>query len=153
MARNESFLKRLFKWRLLFVVNVLLILFLSVTLGRDFLKTREIQKEIDALQTQADELVAKNFSVSELQTAIQTQSFIEREARLKLGMKKPGEKVIVFTNDQVIGKDVSNNSDNDSDPLGLVLDTQEQESIANSTKWWYYFFNRNKFEQLKNYEN
>ena len=153
MTRNETFLKRLFRWRLLFVVNFLLILFLSLTLGRDFLKTREIQKEIYSLQSQANELAVKNFSVTELQTAIQTQSFIEREARLKLGMKKPEEKVIVFTNDQVLIKDVSDGNGTDSDPLGFVLGSQEQESIANSTKWWYYFFNRNAFEEIKTYEN
>ncbi len=152
MARNDPFLRRLFQWRLFFVVNVLLILFLGVTFGRDILKTHEIQKEINDLQTQAGSLQAKNLSISELQTAIQTESYIEREARLKLGMKKPGEQVVVFTSTPEPEPTESDSLENPSDPLNLVIDQEEPVKVKNPTKWWYYFFNQPVFEELKTYD-
>jgi len=153
MARNDPFLKKLFQWRLFFVVNVLLILFLGVTLGRDYLKTHEIQKEINDLQAEAGSLQAKNLSMSELQTAIQTESYIEREARLKLGMKKPGENVVIFTSSPTPQPTETSEDHDPSDPLRLVLDTESKKTVANATKWWYYFFDQSAFEALKVYEN
>ncbi|MBM5789967.1 hypothetical protein FJZ23_02695, partial [Candidatus Parcubacteria bacterium] len=107
---------------------------------------RDIRREIAALQSQADALAARNIALSELQTAVQTQSFIEREARLKLGLKKPGEEVVVVQEGES-GEGIG--SDQQDDPLGLVLDAQSaKEPVANATKWWYYFFNKNAYRAL-----
>lgn len=125
-----------------------------MTLGREFFRTREIQKEISALQAQADGLAARNIALSELQTAVQTESFIEREARLKLGMKKPGEKVVVVQ--EKMGDEGVVNSEggtpNETDPLNLVLQSQDgQTRVANSSKWWYYFFDKPRYNALLSY--
>ncbi len=153
MIRNEPLLKRIFRWRLFFVVNVLFLFLLGFTFGREYLKTREIQKEIDGLQAQADALEVKNLSMNELSTAIQTQSFIEREARLKLGMKKPGENVVIFTDDAGANEDLVVDEANPNDPLGLVRVVEDRKTIPNATKWWYYFFHRTLYDQLSAYEN
>lgn len=150
------FVQRLLRWRFLFVINLLLIIFLGMTLGREFLRTREIRNEIASLQAQANQLAARNISLSELQTAVQTESFIEREARLKLGLKKPGEEVVVV---KEIGKEGEGTrseaqTENETDPLGLVLDAQtDQPRVANVTKWWYYFFDKSHYNALLSYDN
>ncbi len=144
MNHNQSFITRLIRWRFLIVVNVVIIIFIGLTFGREFFRSREIQSEIQKLQTQADTLAARNVALSELQIAIQTESFIEREARLKLGMKKPGEEVVVIKEgEDREGIEGLEGLEAKSDPLNLVLDNQtEQTHIANSTKWWYYFFGK-----------
>ncbi|MBI2475363.1 septum formation initiator family protein [Candidatus Uhrbacteria bacterium] len=149
---RQSFISRLIRWRFLVVVNVVIIVFLGLTFGREFFRSREIQSEINKLQSQADTLAARNIALSELQTAIQTESFIEREARLKLGMKKPGEEVVVI---QEGGEgDKGRVGEEENDPLNLVLDDQsELTRIANSTKWWYYFFDKKTFDSISKYEN
>ncbi len=151
---RTTFVQRIVKWRFFFVVNLLLVVFLGMTLGREFFRTREIQNEINELQAQADSLATRNIALSELQTAVQTESFIEREARLKLGMKKPGEKVVVVQEVEKGQTGQKGENQDVSDPLGLVLDTQEsQPRIANATKWWYYFFDKTAFNALLSYEN
>ena len=139
------------RWRLLLVVNLLVIVFLGLSLSREIVRSRAIGSEIAQLQAQADELAAQNIDLSELRTAMQTESYIEREARLKLGMKKPGETVVVVQDDAaelVDGETVDAN-----DPLGLVLDgTSATVVVANATKWWYYFFDKNSFNALSDYE-
>jgi cell division protein FtsB len=150
---RRTFIQRVIKWRFFFVVNLLLIIFLGMTLGREFFRTREIQNEINELQAQADSLSARNIMLSELQIAVQTESFIEREARLKLGMKKPGEEVVVVKDGEVEQKVAEGSSEGSEDPLGLALWLQEdQPRVANATKWWYYFFNKSAFRVLLTYD-
>ena len=141
------------KWKFFFLVNGVLVLFLGVALGREFFHAREIQKQIDQLESQAQSLANKNIALSELQTAIQTQSFIEREARLKLGMKKPGEQVVIVQDDARTSTVSTKTQANPSDPLGLVDESGTSPRIQNSTKWWYYFFRKSDFNILVSYEN
>lgn len=148
---GHSLFHRVFHWRFLFLVNFCLIVLLGFTIGRDFLKDRELQKEIDRLRTQAEQLSARNVALSELQTAIQTQSYIEREARLKLGMKKPGEQVVVIQEEQPeMTVELSNDP---ADPLDLVLDEKHlSPRVSRPTKWWYYFFRPSAFKAIAAYE-
>lgn len=152
-GRQQQGFSRLFRWRFFFIINAVLILLLGFTLGREFFRARIIQKEIDALQAQADRLATRNSSLTELQTAIQTQSFIEREARLKLGMKKPGEEVVIIQEKKNPSADYSFSPVDSSDPLGLVLaDEGSSLQISNPTKWWYYFFNYSFFKTISYYD-
>ncbi len=144
--------QRLIRWRFLFVVNVLILFFLGMTFGREYIRTREIQKEIERLEAEANELASRNISLSELKTAVQTESYIEREARLKLGMKKPGEEVVVI---QEIGAGIEEGEQGETtqdktDPLGLVsMKNINDPQVANATKWWYYFFDKTAFNGLR----
>lgn len=145
--QGDSFFKRMIKWKFFFVVNLVVIVLLSLSFGRQFVRDYEIQKEIDVLQEEATRLQAKNMAISELQTAVQTKSYIEREARLKLGMKKPGENVVVIKEKKEEEKELD--LENSNDPLGLVLDdTTELIMVPNHTKWWYYFFNKKAYKKL-----
>ncbi|MEK7615429.1 MAG: septum formation initiator family protein [Patescibacteria group bacterium] len=155
---RQSFVSRLIRWKYLFVVNIILILLIGFSFGREFFRSHEIQKEIHALQAQADALSTRNASLTQLQTAIQTQSFIEREARLKLGMKKPGEDVVIIpevkNGDGKPGGAGPGSAAASSDPLGLVIDGKSDKLlIANPTKWWNYFFNKSAFKAIASYEN
>jgi cell division protein FtsB len=148
---RTSFVQRLIRWRFLIVVNVLVIVLLAMSLGREVVRSRSIGSEIAGLQGQAQELATRNIELGELKTAMQTESFIEREARLKLGMKKPGESVVVIQ-DETDGGD-EGHTDDPSDPLGYVIgDKQESLAVANPTRWWYYFFDKDSFNTLSTYE-
>lgn len=141
---NSTFAHRLIRWRFLLVVNLFAIVFLGLSLGREAVRNRSISSQIAELQAQAEALTARNIEVSELKTAMQTEVFIEREARLKLGMKKPGETVVVIGEE---AKGVQGTSDA-SDPLGYVIENQAAVPIANPTRWWYYFFDKDAFSDL-----
>ncbi|MBI4437689.1 septum formation initiator family protein [Candidatus Uhrbacteria bacterium] len=152
---TSPFLQRLIRWRLLIVVNLLVILFLALTLGRELVRSRSIDAQIAALQAQADELSASTQEMLDLQTAMQTESFIEREARLKLGLKKPGETVVVI---QEGTEEPVSDSGDAADPLGLVIDEGEAPvnlraaRLPNPFKWWYYFFDKSLYLSLLDYE-
>ncbi len=156
MTSNRSpFIQRLIRSRYLIVVNVLVIIFLGLSLSREVIRSRAIDAEIADLQARADSLTVDTQAMLELQTAMQTESFIEREARLKLGLKKPGETVVVLRDEQ----DQTLSAEEDStDPLHYVIDPttgesgQSEADIGNPTKWWYYFFDKSRFNELVAYE-
>ncbi len=145
---RSTFLMRLLRWRFLVFVSLFAAVFLSVALGRETVRRRAIDAEIRSLQTQVDTLAARNTEISQLQSALQTESFIEREARLKLGLKKPGESMVVIQDQDRARRDTAL-SPNADDPLDLVIDdASSAPALGNASKWWYYFFDRNAFNHL-----
>lgn len=141
--KRKSLWKRLIEFRLLFVVNAVILVALGCSFGREWIRNHEIQGEIAGLQEQAAALQTRNLQIAELNTAFRTESFIEREARLKLGLKKPGESVVVIKRG---GAASSVASDADAEAIAkaadprtlLAMDAIEPE-VANPVKWWHYF--------------
>lgn len=146
-SSRSPLIQRLIRSRFFIVINLLVIIFLGMSLGREMIRSRSIEADIAHLQAQADELTQSTQDLLNLQTAMQTESFIEREARLKLGLKKPGETVVVIQDEA--RDDSSVISDDPLDPLDFVIDEQTpQEELANPLKWWYYFFDKIAFNTL-----
>ena len=140
---NRGF-KRFLRFRYLFAINLVILLFLFVSLGRELVRSLQIQKDIAVLQAKADTLMADNLEIAKLNTVLQTESFLEREARLKLGLKKPGEQVVVVETDpqKQTGELLPG-------PLEtLIGGAQPLQTASNPAKWWYYFFNYARFQQL-----
>jgi cell division protein FtsB len=142
--------QRLIRWRFLIIVHVGVIVFWGMSLGRETVRSRSIQAQINELKASAQGLEARNIEISELRTAMQTEAFIEREARLKLGLKKPGETVVVVQDGQ---DGLEPFIADPSDPLGYVVDNLDDgRAVANPIRWWYYFFDKNAFNALSKYE-
>jgi len=59
--------------------------------------------------------------------------FVEREARLKLGLRRPGERVIVI--EPEAGKRA------DERP-------RMDDGVGNAERWWFYFFERDRLAAL-----
>ncbi len=140
---KKPFWRRLIEFRLLFLINAGILVALGFAFGREYIRNREIQNEISRLQSESSSLQARNLEIADLNTAFRTESFIEREARLKLGMKKPGENVVVIqqTETQPVEIELSTDKDEDEsdrDPR-LLLATEDSEIVANPLKWWQYF--------------
>ncbi len=137
------------EFRFLFIVNFIVLAFLAWSFGREFLRNREIQRDIASLQAEAYALQARNLEITRLHSTLQTESSIEREARLKLGLKKPGEQVVVIQP----GTQTTQEADGaaPSDPLGILSGESGVRTVANPVKWWYYFFHREAFRQLISY--
>ncbi len=148
---RKTIFQKVLHWKFFFIVNIIIAIFIAGTLSREMLQKQETDKDIAYLQEQSNELVARNISLSEIQTAIQTESFIEREARLKLGMKKPGESVVVIKKNET--DDNINELTEGNDPLNLIIDETDTFSVvSNTSKWWYYFFNKKAFEKIRTYD-
>lgn len=142
---TPAFLKRLLGMRAFFVINLLILFFLSLNFGRTFLRNTSIQHEIDALQSQRAQLESKNTDLLSLAEQLQTKFYVEKEGRKKYGLQKEGEKLVIVTQQQTtpVGSDVEGTLEQAAERL-----QETSESIPNPRRWWWYFFNRAAFEQL-----
>ena len=90
------------------------------------MKYLSIKKDINSLEAQIKSLEDKNQNLIISLESVKSDFYKEREARLKFGLKQPGEKVVVIA----LG---DNPEDNNSSTSNL--------DSLNPLQWWQYFFN------------
>jgi|RhisoiCoNPM_1038542.scaffolds.fasta_scaffold00193_3 cell division protein FtsB len=94
---------------------------------RESLRARQIDREIESLRSEAERLRVRNFEISALESSLSSGEFLEREARMKLGLQKEGEQaVVVRTAEAAV-----------TDPVRQ--DAAAQAVWSNAKKWWTYF--------------
>ena len=129
---SKQVFSRYLRLRSVLFVNVCLLGLVLFSFGKEFLRTRSIEQEIQELQNQADTLTARHQELTEWQRLFQTEGSLEREARLKLGLQKPGEQIIVIDRSPQISSELaSQNGDSLKDSSSFW---------ENPKKWWRYFF-------------
>ena len=117
------------------LIFIVLAAFISWAIFQQVNKKKEIQKEISQLQDEAEKISRENISAQERISYFSSPDYQQREAKNKLNLKNPEEKVVIVKpeiakketaeNNQTQGEDLSNKSSIDSNPI----------------KWWHYFFN------------
>ena len=74
----------------------------GIGFAREYLKSRQIDAEIRSLNDEAERLQVRTFQVASLEASLQNGEYLEREARLKLGLRKEGEQVVVLRKEGAI---------------------------------------------------
>jgi len=108
----------------LVVLGVCVVL-IGISAGQEFMRRYALQQQIDTLQQQVGSLQQENQQFSELLTYLETKNFTEEEARLQLGLRQPGEEVVV------IEQPAESTLNSAVDPLA---------NASNAQKWLVYFF-------------
>jgi len=81
----------------IFLFSLLVILLiLGSSLGREFYRKYRLQKEFDSLKSEIDKLENKNQDLASMLEYLNKESNLEKEARRRLNLKKPGENVVVI---------------------------------------------------------
>jgi len=125
--------------RLWFLVGLAIFLLLSLSLAGEIVNRRQIDRQLEDYRKKIAKLNLENMSLSDKVNNWDTSGELELNARVKLGLAKPGEKTII------VNRAVSGN-----DPVTVIKSNQEiinlkQEGAAgvyqsNPSKWWGYFF-------------
>lgn len=97
---------------------------------RDYQNQSDINNELNTLRAQIDDLQTKKVKLANLVDILKSTNYVEKEARLRLGLKKPGEKVI----------SVPDNARPKPQVLGASTELQDERS--NALKWFDYFFSK-----------
>ena len=121
------------RWPLMLVGSAVLLFVVGIATVRESYRGWKVDREINALESQADELEGRNARLRELADALQAPERLEVEARARLGLREPGEHVVVLTGFGATG----------SWQGSLALDVVSERPVvdrANSTLWWDYFF-------------
>jgi len=122
------------KWFLAFLLIVFCLI--TIALMKEFYRSHQINNEIAQLQKEIQALEGKNNEFSEFVEFLKTDVYVEEQARIKLGMKAPGEKVIVLKEgDTPLTPDGVSASKGDNTKTERHFGKQK-----NSSKWWNYFW-------------
>ena len=113
------------KFFLIFCVVIFLVVLFYLAQGT--VRSYKVNSEITDLENEINHLAKQNQDLGQLISYLKSDTFIEQEAKLKLGLKKPGENLVVM-------------------PLPDEAQTENNVSVnketTNSAKWWAYFFNK-----------
>ncbi|HLD27717.1 MAG TPA: septum formation initiator family protein [Patescibacteria group bacterium] len=121
---------RLLSSRTLFFISLFILIFFSFNLAKELINRKDLQNDIDKLQSEMDGLAGKNTELTSLIDYFKSLDFVENEARTKLNLRKPGEKIIIVPEA--------------GETPGLQAKAQklslENNGEGNPQKWWNYFF-------------
>lgn len=109
------------------------LLFLLFSIINDKYKNESIQQEFEEMQAEIARLEKEKQELLDQQDYIGTDVYFEREARGKLSLKKPGEKVLFI-------KSLENNEQNQIDESDNQDESEtDKNGFNNLIKWFEYF--------------
>ncbi len=77
------------------LIVVLLLSYLAVSFSSQFSRLSNMQRDVNSIQQQVQELKQKNASLREELQLVQSEAYIEKTAREKIGLIMPGETRVV----------------------------------------------------------
>jgi cell division protein FtsB len=116
-----------------FLAGLAVLILVGVSLGKEAYRKRQIQKEIDGLQTQISQMDQENSNMENLIGYLSSTDFQEKEAREKLNLQKDDEKMIVLRKDPL--QEASNQPEKTENTAATPEDR-----TPNWQKWWRSFF-------------
>ncbi len=130
---NTSVYKKLVKSRVFFVVLIPILMALVFGVFQNFYYRYRVQKDLNQLNAELASLNKQKNDLGKLLEYYKSQSNLEKEARIRLNLKKEGEKVIIIlplaTSSSEGGETISGAPQNSQD-------------LPNYKQWWYYFFGK-----------
>jgi len=119
-------------WWIVLIAGALFVTF-SVAIIRELVNGHQVRQQAQRLKNQVATEQERQTQLQDLIDYLGSPTFQEQEARLKLGLKKTGERVIVVpvTNNPVEGTSVSTTTES--------VDSSGQK-ISRPQSWWNYFF-------------
>lgn len=129
---NITIYQKLLKSRIFFIFLIPILLALVVGIFQKLYYRYEIKGGLDKLSAEIADLNKQKEDLNQLVDYYKDESNLEKEARVRLNLKKEGEKVVIIlpqaTSTGETGEFISGSGS------GSI------ENLPNYLQWWYYFF-------------
>jgi cell division protein FtsL len=133
--KNRKFLSGLFLTPYFFTLACLILIAAIILPVYQNARARfGVNQQISNLQKQIASLESSNSDLTKLQSYLQSDQYAEKQARLNLGLKMPGEKVAVIENSDANAAGGLYNSGSSANESG--------QNSSNLENWWNYFFGK-----------
>jgi len=120
---------RFFSSPLFLIIGLPLAFVLIFTFVRSYYNNYKVNQEIAALEKEIKNLETRKFELMGVLNFTLSDQFVEEKARTELNLKKEGENILVFKNENQYPEDRAESSG------------RTGQKISNALKWWYYFTN------------
>ncbi|MEK7134883.1 MAG: septum formation initiator family protein [Patescibacteria group bacterium] len=123
---NLTIYEKLIRSRIFFIFLIPIFLALLVGIFQQFYHRYQVKRDLGKLDAEIANFNKQKEDLSNLLDYYKNESNLENEARVRLNLKKEGEKVVIIlpnatsTNENKISGDIEN--------------------LPNYKQWWYYFF-------------
>lgn len=114
------------------MAGLTVLVLIGISLGKETYRKRQVQKEIEGLQSQIKDLNQENSELNNLIAYFSTQEFQEKEAREKLNLQKDNEQMVVLR------KELSGKKEEQSDDMQAPA--MAEDLTPNWQKWLKHFF-------------
>ncbi|OIO06874.1 hypothetical protein COX68_00630 [Candidatus Falkowbacteria bacterium CG_4_10_14_0_2_um_filter_41_15] len=101
---------------------------ISIPAVRNYAQERAVDLEINEARAEIERYTSKNKELGDVIGYLESDQAVEAKARLNLGLKKQGEKVVVITDRPQVSENPSARADS------------SQSKLSNPHKWLNYFF-------------
>lgn len=131
MSKRKTGTTALLHRKSVLAVNLAVVTLIAWGFAGEYMRSRDMQTEIDRLEEQAASLESRNLELADMADRFSSSSMLEREARLKLNMQKPGEEVVVVREDDGMVQVAA-------DPDGTAAAEeagQQTKAVSNIKKW------------------
>lgn len=142
MAQKTKKIKKILSSKIFLFIVVFILIFLLIGLIKETYRKHQLTSEINELRSNIDKLEGDNQQLVDLMDYFKEDSYLEKEARIKLNLKKPGETVVVLSKDIIDGVEiVRSGSLDEEENKEADLENNDSVEVTNYWKWWEYFFN------------
>lgn len=140
--KKESKFKKIFSNQVtITLLGLVIIVLISIPLAKNISKQYKINNEIKLLQEEISNLEGKNTNLKNLITFLESDQFVDEEARKNLNFKKEGEEVVVIK-DELLGATESTDELNSKYIINQPKE-EKKRRLSNPEKWLKYFFINN----------
>jgi cell division protein FtsB len=120
-----------------FIAGALTLIFL-IAIVREVLQGHQVRTQVRRLREEVSAEEQRQKDLQDLLTYLQSPTFQERQARLELGLKKEGERVLI------VPPSTTNTVNEDQEPGNTSVDTPttKKAPTTNPERWLQYFFRK-----------
>ena len=122
------------RWSVLLAANGALLFVVGISTMRETYREWQVDQDINKIQTQIGILEGKKLEFVDLIRHMESNDALDREARTRLGLRKPGERVIILR-----GADGESTSWQES-AFQAPSDQPVSAPQSNPERWLQYFF-------------
>lgn len=140
---------KVFHSKIFSLAGIVALFFISLSLGKEVYRKYQIQKEINLMEQEVKNLENNNADLNKLIEYFKSDAFLENEARKKLNLQKPDEKVVIFTDTAENHSPAQNNTPNTALQSAQNSQEIEEKEMENYQKWWDYFFKNKNTPNLQ----
>jgi len=124
---------RFARWSAIIIANLVILFVVGVSTVRESYQDWKVDQEMKSLKGQVDELEGRRMRLSTVLQKLNSLDAIDEEARARLGMQKPGEKVVVLRGTNLLA---------DQGPKQQAVEDAPDNGAerSNPKRWLDYFF-------------
>ncbi|HEY4495729.1 MAG TPA: septum formation initiator family protein [Candidatus Paceibacterota bacterium] len=130
---NSTIYQKLLKSKIFFIFLIPILLALTVGIFQKLYYRYEVKGDLDKLNTEIADLNKQKNDLSQLIDYYKNESNLEKEARVRLNLKKEGEKVVIILPQ-------ATSTDKNSETISQFSD--DIRNLPNYKQWWHYFFGK-----------